>query len=274
MSRILPSQAVSAIEALFPDLIKPRKSAASAPTLQYSSARDVAAALAVLAEVPNALIALGGAELAELVIARTRASAFVDACSRPQERGDGVVAGAIARMASGQTLDGDCILTILSLLQSCPDQIVPASTVELAFVDPALRESLRVDIAEVDRALTDSEWKSATVVCGSVIEALLLWRLSQDAPAALASASRLKAAGTVSSAKPALEDWDLHHYIEVAAEMGIIRSDDTATQLRLAKDFRNLIHPGRAIRLARKCDRPTALAASAGLGFLIRDLTP
>jgi len=101
------------------------------------------------------------------------------------------------------------------------------------------------------------------------IEALLLWKLNQDAPTAQQSAITL---GLLTRPKP-LEEWDLHHYIEVAAALGVIAPSDTAPQLRLAKDFRNLIHPGRAVRLARRCDQPTALAAVAGLGFLIRDLS-
>jgi hypothetical protein len=43
------------------------------------------------------------------------------------------------------------------------------------------------------------------------------------------------------------ESWDLIHYIEVARELGEI-SESTASEARLAKDFRNLIHPGRERR--------------------------
>jgi hypothetical protein len=266
MSRILPSQAVSAICALFPDLLKPREPAEPSPSIPYARARDVSAALAVLAEVPSELLQLTGSELAELVIARAKANVFAQACARPFEGG--------FHSSSGQTMSGDVMLTILDLLKRCPDQAVPASTAGLLFVtDAVLRESLRVDIAEVNRAITDGEWKSATVVCGSVIEALLLWALNQDAPAAMASAAKLKTSGNVRTVKPTLEEWDLHQYIEVAADLGLVRPDDTVQQLRLAKDFRNLIHPGRSVRLARVCDQPTALAAAAGLGFLIRDLT-
>jgi hypothetical protein len=53
-----------------------------------------------------------------------------------------------------------------------------------------------------------------------------------------------------------------------------IRTPNPFLDTRLAKDFRNLIHPGRSVRLARVCDQPTALAPVAGLGFLVRDLTP
>jgi hypothetical protein len=59
---------------------------------------------------------------------------------------------------------------------------------------------------------------------------------------------------------PDLERWNLHQYIEVAAQLGII-NPNTAMQTRLAKDFRNFIHPGVAQRLNEKCDRATALSA-------------
>jgi hypothetical protein len=268
MSRILPSQAVSAIEALFPDVVRPRPSAEPPPLIPYGRVRDVSAALAVLAEVPSELLQLTGSELVDLVIARANANAFVEACARPFEGG--------FNFSPNQTVSGDVMLAILDLLKHCPDQAVPASTEDLLFIaDAVLRESLRVDIAEVDRAITDGEWKSATVVCGSVIEALLLWTLEQQSPAAVAeSVKQLRANGVLNTVKPTLEEWDLHHYIEVAADLGLLKSDDTVPQLRLAKNFRNLIHPGRSKRLARVCNQPTALAAVAGLGFLIRDLTP
>jgi hypothetical protein len=263
VSRILPSQAVSAIEALVPDLLRPREPAVPPPLLPYARAKDVSAALAVLAEVPSELLQLTGPELASLVIARAKANVFVEACARPFEGGH--------HTSGGQTMSGDVMLAILDQLKHCPDQAVPASTAGLPFIaDADLRESLRVDIAEVNRAITDGEWKSATVVCGSIIEALLLWTLEQQAPATIAASVeqlRLKV-------KPSLEEWDLHHYIEVAADLQLLEPDDTVPQLRLVKNFRNLIHPGRSKRLARVCDQPTALAAVAGLGFLVRDLTP
>ncbi len=65
--------------------------------------------------------------------------------------------------------------------------------------------------------------------------------------------------------------WTLSHYIEVAAHLGLIR-DTTAEQARLAKDYRNLIHPAATIRLKQECHRGTALGAAAAVEFVIRDL--
>jgi hypothetical protein len=81
--------------------------------------------------------------------------------------------------------------------------------------------------------------------------------------------------GKAISHKPSadLKQWTLHEYIEVAFALNLIKSE-TAIQARLAKDFRNLIHPGRAARLGQVCDRGAALSAVAGIEHVVRDLTP
>jgi len=151
----------------------------------------------------------------------------------------------------------------------------PWATAQLGFiVDAQLRENLRNDIGAVDRALADSEWKGATVLAGSAIESILLWdlqnRRAANIPGAIAA---LMANNTFTPAPPAnLEDWTLHHYTEVQARLQVITAE-TATQVRLAKNFRNLIHPGRAQRLGQKCDRGTALASVAALDHVVRDLS-
>src|SRR5262249_29147315 len=120
----------------------------------------------------------------------------------------------------------------------------------------------------------DADWKSATVIAGSLIEALLLWALLQKPTADVQKAARdLAKAKTIRPTDPTLEKWDGDQYIEVAAELKIIKSK-TVDQVRIVKWYRNLIHPGRAKRLAEKCDRGTAHAAIAGLEFVIRDLQP
>jgi hypothetical protein len=65
-------------------------------------------------------------------------------------------------------------------LAKCPDASPAPSTSELSFIgDTELRTSLRNDMGAVNRALSNGEWKAATVLAGSVIEALLLWALQQ-----------------------------------------------------------------------------------------------
>jgi hypothetical protein len=56
---------------------------------------------------------------------------------------------------------------------------------------------------------------------------------------------------------PDLDHWELTHFIEAASELKLLQPD-TSNAARLARNFRNLIHPGRAARLAQSCNRATA----------------
>jgi hypothetical protein len=162
-------------------------------------------------------------------------------------------------------------------LAKCPDQTPAPSTAELTFIgDAALKANLRNDIGTINRLLSNGEWKAATVLAGSTIEALLLWSLQQRSQVDVTNAvSTLRSPGTLTGkqASGPPEDWNLNEYIAVTEQLAIIRKE-TAIQSRLAKDFRNLIHPGRAQRLAQECDRATALSAVAGVEHVVRDLTP
>jgi hypothetical protein len=109
----------------------------------------------------------------------------------------------------------------------------------------------------------------------SIVEALLLWAIQQcpeaDYKKAFDDVVLKKKLRPRRSTAP--EEWDLVHYIAVAEELKQI-SADTATQAGLAKDFRNLIHPGKAQRQAQACSRGTAMAALAAVEMVIECLTP
>src|SRR5207302_8326160 len=63
---------------------------------------------------------------------------------------------------------------------ACPDEAPSSQTTGLAFItDSELRESIRLDMSAAHRNLAEEEWKGATVLAGSGIEALLLWALQQ-----------------------------------------------------------------------------------------------
>jgi hypothetical protein len=172
---------------------------------------------------------------------------------------------------------GSPVRVVRDSLVKCKDEAPASSTADLPFItDDDLRQSLRTDIEVISRTLRNGDWKAATMLGGSVIEALLLWGLQnkclgseiENAAAALTVTKVFNQNPSNSS----LDFWNLHNYIEVAAYLKII-SDETADQTRLAKQFRNLIHPGRVQRLAQKCDRATAYSAVAGMEHVIRDLT-
>jgi hypothetical protein len=169
----------------------------------------------------------------------------------------------------------DPVGRIRAALDQCPDESPAPGTEELRFItDADLRTNLRNDIGAINLALSNGEWKAATVLAGSAIEALLLWALQQRPQAEITIATTtLQTARTLTSTVPAdLEDWVLHQYTEVAVQLGAI-GPATATEVRLAKGFRNLIHPGRAQRLGQTCDRGTALSCVAALEHVVRDLS-
>jgi hypothetical protein len=163
-------------------------------------------------------------------------------------------------------------------LLSMSDEVADAATAELAFVaDANLRESLRIDISVVNSALDSGEWKAATVLAGSVVEAMLLDALTahgetQPGDAEMATEALKRAGEFGGGVPPTLEDWSLHQLTEVSNRLGII-GEATAAQCRIAKNFRNLVHPGREIRLAQSCNRGTALAAVAAVENVITDLS-
>jgi len=139
--------------------------------------------------------------------------------------------------------------------------------------DPEYRKQLRLDMSSMDQALRNGEWKAATVLAGSLLEALLLWAIGKKEPAAVSAAiSALKAEKKVSDK---LGDdpttWHLPHYLQVAEHLQLIKGN-TVSSCAIAKDFRNLIHPGREIRLKQKCNRGTALSAVAAVEHVVSDL--
>jgi hypothetical protein len=159
------------------------------------------------------------------------------------------------------------IALIFDMLGKCPDEFPSVSTSELMFIeDTDLRHSLRNDLSAINRAMTNSEWKAATVLAGSVVESLLLWKIDRDHAKAMAT-NYLKG-----KTRRTIDRWDLHDYIEVAKELQLI-DERTAILASLAKDFRNLIHPGRSIRLGAICNRGTALSAVGAVELVIEDLS-
>lgn len=262
MSRVAPSQVVRTIDELFPHAAKGDGNA----TLTAGHGFQLLGILNLLKDVPEELINLPSVDYADLVLAK---STIEEHLAIWRTRGN------VGNMS--HVKGRDAVTVIRHALSGCPDEYPPPATTELLFIkDIALRESIRQDVGAANRALNNAEWKAATVLAGAAIEALLHWRLQEVSPGAAAVEAAVKVLlGThVFKKNPSkdLNDWSLHHFIEVTAHLGLIRPD-TAQAARLAQNFRNLIHPGRAARLAQSCDRATAYSAVGALEHVIRDLT-
>ena len=216
---------------------------------------NCAALVALLDQVPDRLITLSGGDRAALIESRAAVAMMM------QPRGDLAITRVVHR--------GESPLKIIwRLMRECPDEFPDPKLQLVPFVkDAELRNSINADIGAAHAALANDEFKGATVLAGSAIEALLLWALQDD---------RIfpKLAALVGVKPPAskadLESfaWGLDTYIKAAAEIGLVDGNGPKA-LELTKDYRNLIHPGRSKRLSAVCNRGTAHGAIAAPELLI-----
>jgi hypothetical protein len=228
----------------------------------------LSAVLDLVSQVPDELLTMDSEDYASFVRARADIKDMIGVWTADRTAGHPLTTVQLH-------ISRNPVARIRDAMAKCPDESPAPGTSELNFIpDADLRTNLRNDIGAVTRALSNGEWKAATVLAGSAIEALLLWSLQQHpARNVTASIAALRTSGELTRQPDAnLERWDLHEFTEVAANLGIIKAD-TATEARLAREFRNLIHPGRAQRLGQKCDRGTALSSVAALDHVVRDLS-
>jgi len=121
-----------------------------------------------------------------------------------------------------------------------------------------LRRSARTDWREARLAHRGRSWRSCVIGCGAVLEAMLLDGAEKDATAALAAYSQK----FVGRALLPLRRWSLNELAEVCVELKILgdQSFHLAHALRFSRD---LVHPGRAVRLRASIGKPEADLALA-----------
>jgi hypothetical protein len=264
VAKVVPSEVVAYIDLQFPGA-KVRPSGTPELTINAEVATALAALADLIGRVPDELISVRGERQVEFW---TSLATIRQIASNPPGPG-----GSHLHLRS--TYDLDAVGLIRRALEECPDE-APASEVRgLEFVDDAdYRLVLLVDVRSASSAFANGEWKAATVISGSLVEALLLWSIQQKGATEVehAVAQMPLLAGQKPRKADDLDSWDLWQYIKVASALGIILTD-TANQCDIAKNFRNLIHPGRAKRLQQTCDRATALSALAAVEHVVRDLT-
>jgi hypothetical protein len=164
--------------------------------------------------------------------------------------------------------DKSPVAVIRELLDKCTETIIPNTLAGLDFVrDPDYRQILREDLAGFESDLDNREWKSATVIGGSLIEALLLDALERDEQKALAAQNSQKDKGKVLP----LRDWNLKAYILTAEELKII-TPETARLADHAREFRNHIHPGKELRKKKRCSASSAHTVKGALLAVIENL--
>jgi hypothetical protein len=255
MPRIVPSAVVNLIDREFPWA----NIRTASGELAVGSGAQLRALVDLVSQIPDELITIDEEKYAQLITATAAIRQALEIWTyRDRNWRLGVIGGR-----------GHVLFLIRDALTGCLDEAPSPEITGMSFIgDVELRARLREDFGAANRALANGEWKGATVLAGSVVEALLLWALQRDASSAASEARR----SSLRHATASLEEWDLHGYIKVARELRMITSA-TAAQAELARNFRNLIHPGRAQRLAQVCDRASALSAVAAVEHVVRDLS-
>ena len=255
MPRIVPSEIVRIIDDYFDWAAKPTEPKVE---LNIGQMGRASAIIGLIDRLPDDLIELSPSDyadfLASVEMLRVKASIAI-------EKG------------SGYRFNGDAVWRLRHALAKCPDSSSRAAGHELKFIRPiGLREDLRRDLAEANHALREGRWKAATILSGSIIEALLVWKLLE-----LTATARQAAISTAVWRRPKdkpngpPEEWKLFQLIEVARAAGSITAD-TTTQITLARNYRNLIHPGRTLKTGERCGKDTALAALSGVERVLRDV--
>jgi hypothetical protein len=263
MPRIVPTQAIELIDNFFA-----RAQTHETFLVPFADTARLAAVLSFIEQIPSELLTLTGQDLSNYAAALAMAKRVQHVWST---RAENVTLEDIQGVSP--------IVLLRKALAKCPDEAPAPGTTELAFItDPDLRDSIRRDISSANQNMVHGEWKGATVLAGSAAEALLLWAIQeaerQKTGAIKAATASLVSSGTLANAPNSNpERWNFVELIEVGLGLGLITTE-TATQARLGKDFRNLIHPGRTARLGQVCDRATALSALAAAEHVVRDLTP
>lgn len=120
--------------------------------------------------------------------------------------------------------------------------------------DTAFRTSLENDYKELNSALAQQNWKTVQVFAGSIIEAVLIDYLLSI------------------NYQPDPLQMDLAKCVEACQKAGLI-SPETAKLSDVLRNYRNLIHPGRAIRLKEQPDENKASIAKALVGMIIQTIS-
>ena len=129
---------------------------------------------------------------------------------------------------------------------------------DLSFIaDEGLRTTIKRDLEELKKCKVHGAYKSAMLLAGSLIEAILVDYFLAFQPRGK-NRDKILSAGLAS-----LLDW--------AGEDGLI-SQSTKEISTVIKNYRNLIHPGREYRLGEKIDKYRAEVATNLVYIIIQEI--
>lgn len=122
---------------------------------------------------------------------------------------------------------------------------------------PDLRQALAADFAELEACASAKAWKAVHVLAGSIIEAVLIDHLLASSPSETRTASLLQ--------------MTLGQVIAECKQKKVL-SQKTIDLCSAVKEYRNLIHPGRMVRLQESVDQDTGRVAHALVEIVVREV--
>jgi len=260
VTRVVPSQVREALAKLYPFVVPGQQQMANLHREHEGNVRTV---LSLIDSIPADLLTMSPESTVKLIQAKGEINAALGKW-RTADYGLHRVIG----------LDKHPFAVIYEALSECADEPLAVRDAGFAFIaNPDLRHTIMADVASVERAWSNQEFKAVTILAGSVTEALLLDAiLAKESEQIAKSHASLIVAGRILTNSPTDNlRWGLAELSEVARDVGIIQ-EQAWIQVNLARDFRNFIHPGKELRTQAQCTRKTALTALAAMEAVIEGL--
>lgn len=138
----------------------------------------------------------------------------------------------------------------------------------LTYSIPGLTEEISRRWREAQKCVHVEAFTSAVILMGSILEGLLLARAQLSAPIAYQSRRSPKDKNGKAIAIP---DWSLSSLIDVATDVGWIKTDRGKFSHAL-RESRNVVHPWQAISIRADFDRATCVTSWQVLDASVADL--
>jgi hypothetical protein len=122
--------------------------------------------------------------------------------------------------------------------------------------DEGLRHSLESDLKELSLCHTAGAWKAVHVLAGSIIEATLIDYL--------VSSKKIDQSTALSK--------DLAQLIEICKAHSVL-SNKAIELSTIIRSYRNLIHPGRVLRLSEQVDENGAAIAKSVIEIVVQEVS-
>jgi hypothetical protein len=133
---------------------------------------------------------------------------------------------------------------------------------------PGLQDELEKRWREAQRCAHVEAYTAAVIMMGSILEGLLLARAQQSVSTAFQSA---RAPRDKTGKSPAIHDWNLSTLIDVAVDVGWLKTDRGKFSHAL-RDSRNVVHPWQAVMSRANFDQATCKTSWHVLDASVEDL--